>query len=366
MSIKIISYRNYELLVCRGEENIKILVSDIILCTGYASPVIPDLLKPYSGCDRFICSPYPENEMLSRLPKDSRVLIVGSKLSAIDAAIILCRERHRVTMISSSGELPVVRARIKIKEYHIDSESLRSIFCMLQNNREMDEQILIRQYLRYFLRIIANMSSVPLRRQFSRPLVIVERLREDIAIAERGNCCWQDGNFRWIEAANAMFLQNPDYFRYGLTKGFRHYLGRYLTPVALPNAKKILSHIEGKTLSVEKGVITTVFKDMETDAWKVSINGACRYFDAIVCAAGFHHPEPVFGDTGSIMLNSDGQGGLPVKIDSDYSVLLADGAQKESIWFTGAVLRKRIFATDAVFLITAQSKIIIDNLSKMK
>ncbi|WP_080419662.1 FAD/NAD(P)-binding protein [Burkholderia ubonensis] len=367
-SVKILSHGKYELIFSGGIDIPPLLATDVIFCTGYSPPIIPDSFKSYSECESFISSPYPEDAMLSRLPASSEVLLIGSKLSAIDAALVLCREGHRVTMISPSGELPAVRPNIRIKEYEVDREYLKAMLCLWGRERlNLDERILMRRYFRYFIRTIAELSEVPLKKQFSHASTPAVRLREDIVIAERAECCWQDGIFRWIEAANAIYLQDSDDFKGGLAPYFRHWFGRYLTPVALPNAKKILNYIDGNVMTIEKGSVSAVSLSKNSAAWRVSWGGRVHYFDAVVCASGFHYPKHVIDNSGAIIVSHSGEHNChAIKIDNNYSIRRLDGGLGESIWFIGATLHERIFATGALFLITAQAKSVIENMATMK
>jgi uncharacterized NAD(P)/FAD-binding protein YdhS len=76
-------------------------------------------LRELSG-PGFIASPYPSAEMHARIPKDARVAILGTGLSAIDAALALFAMGHttQVTMTSRSGLLPAVRGPLYAHELH--------------------------------------------------------------------------------------------------------------------------------------------------------------------------------------------------------------------------------------------------------
>ena len=80
-----------------------------MLCNGnLPSCAFPNLEnKPgYSN------SPYPVQHLLETIPRDSRVGIVGTSLSAVDAIVALAANGHRgrITAMSRHGRLPAVRS----------------------------------------------------------------------------------------------------------------------------------------------------------------------------------------------------------------------------------------------------------------
>ena len=64
----------------------------------------------------------------------SSVLIVGTKLSAIDMALCLCKRSVFVTMISPSGELPAVRVRLYESETK-QNYNTEKVFQLIKKNR---------------------------------------------------------------------------------------------------------------------------------------------------------------------------------------------------------------------------------------
>ncbi|MGJ0120439.1 FAD-dependent oxidoreductase [Williamsia sp. MIQD14] len=88
----------------------------MFLCRGLTEPTVPpELLDTLAGLgidsDRIIPSPYPLDTRL-RDVHDQRVLVIGSGLSAVEAALALAECGCRVTIASRSGRLPSVRATL--------------------------------------------------------------------------------------------------------------------------------------------------------------------------------------------------------------------------------------------------------------
>lgn len=80
----------------------------VILCAGGSVHSDPFHL---AGTDGYVAAPYPTRSRLSSIPAAAAVGIVGSGLSAVDAAVALQAQAHTgpVTFYSRSGVLPLVR-----------------------------------------------------------------------------------------------------------------------------------------------------------------------------------------------------------------------------------------------------------------
>ena len=94
----------HEMQLCNGTE---ICARDVILAIGNS----PAMAHPeLSGTPGYISSPWP-TERLKAIPPDSSVCIFGSRLSAIDAALVLTENGHRglITFVSRNGRLPQVQ-----------------------------------------------------------------------------------------------------------------------------------------------------------------------------------------------------------------------------------------------------------------
>ncbi|GIG55845.1 hypothetical protein Lfu02_02170 [Longispora fulva] len=81
----------------------------LVLCVGSAAPGDPYRL---AGAPGFHPDPYPMTEVLPRVLGDGHVLVLGTGLSGVDAALGLLHLGHTgpITMLSRRGILPGVRA----------------------------------------------------------------------------------------------------------------------------------------------------------------------------------------------------------------------------------------------------------------
>jgi uncharacterized NAD(P)/FAD-binding protein YdhS len=158
-SLTIRSHRNYQLALDNGKQ---LRVTDVMFCTGHGSPIVPRACEQYLDYPTVIPCPFPEAAMVEKLPEPCRVLIAGSKLSAIDAALILCREGHTVTMLSPSGELPAVRSRfIRSGKFAFDPKEVKHILSLWKNDdSQSDDNLLMRRYLNYTWRWLKKVTNI--------------------------------------------------------------------------------------------------------------------------------------------------------------------------------------------------------------
>ncbi len=328
-----------------------VTVTDVVFCTGHGSPRVPDLLKIHRHQASFIGCPYPETELLARVPTKSRVLIVGSKQSAVDAAILLGRDGHHVTMLSPSGEIPSVRARfIRSESLTFDKESLQSIMARWDpRNPGVNVTVLKRACLRLAAKTLSTYSGKRWRKQFSYSTHRVERLREEISIVEADGCVWQDLSVRLIDAVNEFYEDegrkiHPD---------FKRLIYRYITAMALPNAKKILRSIDSGALSIAQGTLGEVVAPGDGRAqWAVSWGEGVQHFDAIVVAAGFHLPNFVFSKSGELGVDAEGSDPqAAVEISEEMRIGRSTGWKDESLWFVGASAHARLPIPNSVFIV---------------
>jgi uncharacterized NAD(P)/FAD-binding protein YdhS len=95
----------YEL---HAESALRYLADAVILATGNHESTAWDTLRQYKG---YFSSPYPCNQLVNSICKDQSVCILGTSLSAIDAAVSLTDAGHqgKIIMASRNGRLPSVR-----------------------------------------------------------------------------------------------------------------------------------------------------------------------------------------------------------------------------------------------------------------
>lgn len=303
--------------------------------------------------------------MLAKVSAESRVLIIGSKLSATDAAILLCREGHRVTMVSPSGNILAVRGRFRNEKFSFNPERMKSILARWDPKTQAPCPAWLRYaYLKYAARTLSECSHKPLRAQFSYTTRYDERLREEIAIAEQGDCLWQDLVTSFVHAANSMYMRDKEYLKFGFHPHFLEILYRYLTAIALPNARKLMRYIESGALALKRGELSDVVAAGSGDGgWLIDWGEGAQPFDAVVAATGFHYPYFVFNETGELEINTEGcRPEHAINISPDMAADHPRLAGRESIWFVGTPAHVRLFTPSALFIVVSLADQVVTNM----
>ncbi|PRD40631.1 hypothetical protein C5748_25840 [Phyllobacterium phragmitis] len=352
--INALSRGRYELVLSGHTVWPTICATDVILCTGHGLPKVPLIFGPYSEHFTFFRSPYPEAEMLAKVPASSDVLIIGSKQTAMDATLLLCREGHRVTMLSPSGELPAVRRGFAPSyKFPIEQSDLRELIALwCPDGSHLNDRSIRKKYLLYLARTLRRFSNTPVSRQFSKLKETRERLSEEIHIADDYNCRWEDLIISYVDAINSIYFDCKEVNAHDFQPGFRRKMMRYIAAAALPNAKKILKHIGNDVLAVKQGNVTNIqASQADGKAWKVRWDGGEGRFDAVVCATGFQNHHYYFDDAGALVLDSHHASAVGrIDIAHDLSIRNPRTNKRENIWVTGSATHHRILTSSAIFL----------------
>ncbi|CNI41540.1 Uncharacterized protein conserved in bacteria [Yersinia massiliensis] len=368
VSLRIDAHRRYSIMFGDVLKPKILAITDIVFCTGYGHSLIPDIFKPYLNHPTLISSPFPEKTMLTRIPKKSSVLVIGSKLSAIDAAKLLCREGHSVTMLSMSGEIPAVRTRFMRNDNIIlNQDRLESIMALSAQHDEKSMAIsLKRTYLKYFINLINKNTDISFKEQFSFANNYRDRLCDEISITEKGHSQWQKIAFNFVIMANDMCLSD------GLHRYFTHpdiisVIYRYITAISPYNANRLLGYMDRDILVLDKGRVQKISPPgINSERWQVNYGNDDKDFDAIVIAAGYHYPCYYFDKNSDIKVDTDG-GHRKEAIDIMPSLGIKHPSLKkdESIWFVGVPAHMRFFTANILLVALTSANKIIERLMKL-
>ncbi|MBH1934518.1 FAD/NAD(P)-binding protein [Streptomyces sp. AV19] len=327
----------------------RITADDVVVATGVHRPRVPDGFAEFTAHPRYLDSPYPAARLRAELGTGRRVLVLGSRQSAVDAALLLSRDGHRTTMASPSGTLPSVRISL-----HAPARA----FPPLERLARLDpaDPLLAERMTRCVVEAVRLLGNTPLRRQTSRAADPVRRLAEETALAEAGTCQWPGVAMAAMEAFTAFADGLPLERRKALMARFDWFTGRYVTALAAVNARRLLGHLESGAVELAPAYPRSVsFRD---GLWRVEWPGSApsvpsapstpstpstpESFDYVVNATGFHPPELWWADGGAELRLAPHGSATVGHLAPDLRVRRAPGTAPERIRVAGVGTHPRI------------------------
>lgn len=315
----------------------------VLLCMG-AEPWTPPIVRPFRREPGV--APAAALGSAVALPCGARVLVLGTRLSAVDAAIMLSRSGCRVQMASPSGALPSVRTRMCPRPR--DSGPLAALaghpWVGTTDAAQAD------RFVAGLLRCLAGPGRPRLRDQLSLVDDPVERLRAEIAIAEEGHNFWQDLTVDFIALTNEWLLRRPPAEWKDFWTVVEGVLDRYISAMPVANAKKLLSLADAGRLEVRGHRAAELFRtgDRWTMQWQ---DGSCERFDAVVYATGYRPPAMRCSD-GRLLLGEH-QRGTPPAVSEDLRVDLGRDAD-ERVFAVGQCSATRVPLVHGVVAVVPQ------------
>ncbi len=320
--------------------------TDVLICTGHGAPYVPDAVKPHLGAPLLFESLYPEERVLAALEPASRVLVLGSRLSALDSALLLCGAGHSVAIVSPSGRLPAVRtATPRACPVLVDAQALARM--------DLHSPALSWRLLRILARAARAVGERPLRTQVERAREPIERMRREADLARRGETDWQEILVAHMDAAQMRLSDVPaERQRHALAECSR-VVGRYLFACPLQSAEKLLEYARAQRLTVRGATLTELHRGAQ---WGVRWDdGAHDIYDAIVCATGFCK-APLRASANAIVLDECAAvPGATLRVGSDLRVLLPGAACPERIWTLGLASQLGAPIVNAVYQAVRQA-----------
>lgn len=273
----------------------------------------------------FFRSPYPSASFVGGIHPRARVAILGTGLSAIDAALALFAAGHEgpVTMASRSGMLPAVRGPLPdVELHHVTPANVA---------RETEHGLSPLRWATVLgwleLELERHGVQVSWDRDFPSWVDPSSRLSAEIAAAEGGARAWQALG----EALNPMIEL---VWHHLADEDKRLFLDRYHSrftshwvPIPLVTARRLLDHLRSGLLRVERGLGHATRREAGV---ALDLGGRSETFDAVIDATGaprhLHETEsPLLSSLlrkGTVLAHAFG--GVRVELDS-LRVLRADG-----------------------------------------
>jgi len=342
---------SYRVIMNDGNE---LSATDVLLCHGYGSPLIPEVIKPHMDKPLVFSTPYPEQAMLNAIPPGSRILIIGTRLSAIDATLMLCSHGHRVVMTSRTGELPSVRTRTP-----------RSLTSCIDERKFSTLDIASPAFASRLLRIIGKAVTAirnrPLSKQVDRSSDTVARLRAEIELAADDRIDWQDVLVNFLDLGNTTLSQRTRAERDEALAKSWSIVSRYLFALPLSSAQKLMKYIDDTRLQIIAGAPIKVDRD---DSWiAIWDGGREEHFDVVVCATGFHKPRfHAESNILQLVIDHTRQCVEPC-VSSDLKVTLPNSSDPERIWTLGVASYLGAPLVNAVYQATQHAEAVARQIS---
>lgn len=228
-----------------------------ILCTGYlngTSKTYHHLL----GTAHYYSSPYSCSEEIKKIPPSKSILILGTRLSAIDAALLL-KKHHHIAMASRSGFLPAVRNRVKITTAKYLTDAHQETF-FNENKSNLSLELIkkeIEQELSFVYRQPINLSLLQQKQSSTR------QLKEDLKIAQRQLNLWEDSIMTILKFINNAWTYLSLSDKKSILQNEIQLIQRFISSFPRENAFVIYSLIKKGQLTLKKGL-----KDIEPQGTK--------------------------------------------------------------------------------------------------
>ncbi|QCT21705.1 hypothetical protein FEM41_19650 [Jejubacter calystegiae] len=340
--IKRQSNGDYQIYTDNGR---KVITNDVIVCTGYGNPKILKAFRPYQNSSHFFSSPYPENLMQQHIRPGSDVLIIGTKLSAIDAALVLCRHGCRVKLTSPSGELPAVRSALVYR-------SIPASLLYKLRVTNFTEHNFIPNIRKCFLQMLADTSETPVKKQFSFASDVIQRLGEEAELARSNQTEWQFVIVGLVEIINNMFLSLPFTYKELLKKEIKK-TERYIGAMPLQNAEKLLNYASEGLFSCEKLNHLAVWKTHS--GWIINgLQEGESTFETVICAMGYDYPSNIVTKNSFILSEASGSLVPPHRLSSELQLPFTHSSNPEHIWLAGISTHVTVPLVNALFIAVRQ------------
>lgn len=216
-----------------------------VLCTGYGNGVT----HTYShllGAPTYYPSPYLYPQQIKAIPKNKRILILGTRLTAIDTAILLQDHKH-VVMASRQGNLPSVRNRfIPTTPKYLTEKQQKKIIAHKLSTKSITEAIELELSLVYGKKI--DLKQIDLISNQ------IEALKLDLKAAKNGTNLWEDSIFTIVRFITKAWPHLSFSDRKHFLQQNEHFISRYITSFPYENAQIINQMLNSKKLSVRRGI----------------------------------------------------------------------------------------------------------------
>ena len=263
----------------------------LILCTGHTKIKHgnqPFLSNEIAENQNIIHLPYINND-INKLKKTDRIIILGSKLSAIDTILLLEKNSHEgeIFLISKSGQLPAVRNSMNT-DYEPVFLSLKKIQSILNDKKRKISTSLIKAMFIKELRILYG-TNQPLNDIFELHKNPYLQLDEDIK-----NCT--DGFNKWeLIISNLLDILTYYWSNFSrseknfVKKKYKQFISRNISAMPLKNALTIKSFFEKGQLKIINSITQIEYNG---NSYCITSDNTLEHFDRVINATGAYVENP--------------------------------------------------------------------------
>lgn len=258
--------------------------NSVAVCLGSTVPH-----DPFPGLprDRCLASPYERPDYHSLIDDGDRVLVLGARLSAVDAAVLVAKtgKASRITLMSRSAALPSVR-----------SSMIEHELCFFTPERALEiaresPRRAAQGWLRLVLREVAeayHRQGISLR---SRPRRIDRdpflSLEVETELAENKVVAWQDPLATLVNTTNGIWDRIGKRQRQAIKAALAPLARRYVTALPIVNARKLLAFHRQGLLGLIAGPNGLGYDAADRSFVARDANDREHRFDVIIKATGF-------------------------------------------------------------------------------
>jgi uncharacterized NAD(P)/FAD-binding protein YdhS len=333
----------------------KHLADLVVLAVGNQQSTQFDHLRPYSG---YFPTPYPCNDVTAKIDPARSVGIIGSSLSAIDAAVSLMDAGHRgkILMISRNGRLPSVRGEYNVSRTPklISRARIADLAHARGGQLRLTELAeLVRDELQ--AQEGGNADVHAILRSHEGPQRYLDAEIEQASVHDR---VWQAVVYGMNESIDLAWHYLPDEDRRLFERDFKSQWLSYRVSFPLENARKLQQMLHADQVSVYGGISDVCFNDaMGQFAINVADSrksfGASIYTDYLINATGY---ATHVSQCNSALLRSLVASGLArshefggIAVDFDTSLVLSrSGRRHEGFFALGSMVSGTYFWTNAM------------------
>ncbi|QRK04289.1 FAD/NAD(P)-binding protein [Archangium violaceum] len=275
-----IHVNNPEECVLETAEGERYHATDVVFAIGNQPTQNFTHLERY---ENYFSSPYPEHLLQERIDRNARVLVLGSRLSAIDAVLTLASSGHRnrITVASREGLFPAVRSHMDKNHTSLNPEALLN---RIQNQGQHP----IQAYLQALHLALEEIYGRPLPDDFLEPSAKDGRSELQRAFEQNGDnlAHWQKLVMSMLECMETIWpflsIEEKESFPANEYKK----LLRYIAAIPAVNARKLLELFTCRRLEIHARFQSVEYDERSGRFIATYANRSPESFEVVINATG--------------------------------------------------------------------------------